>query len=197
MAIKGYSDVAAVELHLNRTLTAAQEARAYSLLEAAEAFIDSESGAAWLVTSPVANEQHILDGPLLYLANKPITAVSSLSVRSPYVGSEWTALTAGSGYEVLDATRGLLHLSSGYAGWLVRVTYTLASPVHPLIREAATQLVAFWLRPALDGVTSDVESYSVGQELTVKFRSGKQTLGVPDEVVALVRKAVGGRLVFA
>jgi hypothetical protein len=48
--------------------------------------------------------------------------------------------------------------------------------------------VAHWLGPHLAGVAPGIESYSVGSELSVKFRDLATSRGVPAEVRALLGK---------
>lgn len=192
-----YTTSAAVFAHLGRTPTAAQTAEADTLLAAADAWIDSRTGRAWPQISLITDELHTLDGPLLFLRHAPIASVTSVEARSPSIGSSDTVLTAGSAYEVEDAATGRLRLSTAYVGYEVRVTYTPAVATDTRIALAAKRLVAYWLRPLLDGVSGDVQSYSVGQELEVTYANDGQALGVPADVVALVDSINARGLVFA
>jgi hypothetical protein len=201
-----YTSVAAVGTALGQDLSGFASQRANQLLGAADRFIDGRSGRApggWATTAPVTGELHQLYGRGFYLRHAPVAAVTSLEVRPPLAGSSWAARAAGE-YELLDAAQGQVLLAAGaaYAGWWARAAYTPGAALataDPRIVEAATQLVAHWLRPTLDGVGGDVKSYSVGQELSVTFRDpGTGTvLGVPAEIVALIDQAAGGAALLA
>ena len=182
-----YTTSAAVEQHVGRTFTAVQYAEADVLLAAADAWINARLPYAFPQTTLITDEIHLLSGPYLWLNRAPITSVTSVEIRSPMVGAADTALTVAVGYELLDAVQGRIRVQ-GYAGWEARVTYTPAVALDPRLSLAAKKLVAFWMRPLLDGVSGDVQSYSIGQELTVAFKQGgtAAALGAPDDVVALV-----------
>jgi hypothetical protein len=188
VTVRGYTSRPLVETDLNITLTAAQQAACELLLEPAEAWIEQHTGYVWADTAAVVDEQYALEGPVLYLARRPVASVQAVRVRAHSIGATDTLLAAGAGggYELADAQRGVLLVNSAYVGDLVKVSYTPLVPVHPLVRAAATRLVGFWLRPALDGVGGDVQEYSVGAELSVVFKQGGRALGVPDEVVAML-----------
>jgi hypothetical protein len=193
-----YTSVAAVSQVVGQTLEGFASQRANQLLSVADAFIDSRTGHPWNTTVAVTDELHVPAGEYVYLTRRPVASVTSVRVRSPYLGSTLTTLTAATQYELVDAPNGRLYVP-GYSGWLLYATYVPNVPNHPLIGEAAAQLVAHWLRPTLDGVSGEVKSYSVGQELSVTFRDpGTGTvLGVPSEIVALIDQAAGGAVSLA
>lgn len=191
-----FTTAAAVAAHLGRTFTAAQAAEAETLLPAADAWINGRTGRSWPQATAITDELHTLVGPSLFLDFAPVASVASVAVRPPQVGASWTALTAGSGYEVLDLATGHLHVPH-YPGYWVRVSYTPAVPTDARIELAAKKLVAFWLRPVLDGVSGDVQSYAIGQELEVTFSKEGQALGIPPDVIALVDSINTEGLVFA
>lgn len=196
MALRGYSTNVLVAAEMGRTFTVAQQSQCDGLIEEAEDLIDQITSRAWLSTSPVTDELHTVEGPVVYLTNKPVTAITSVKVRRMAIGSTDTTLTAGSTYELLDAANGVLSLGNAYREYLVKVTYTFTTPeaVPPLIRRAATMLVAHWMVPRLNTDSYGIKRYSVGQELTVEFKDDGSR-GVPDEVMDILtrRKA----LVFA
>lgn len=193
-----YTDVAAVQLYLGRTLSDDQQAQVDALIPAAQSWIDARSGHAWDVSAPIADETHYLYGPQVSLDLAPVAAVTSVKVRDTCVGATDTTLTVNEGYEVRSLTGGTLYLP-GYTGWLAKVSYTPAVPLDARIGLAATMLVAAWLRPALDGITGDVQSYRIGQDLQVTYSDPATgaVRGVPDDVVALVDQCRRGLPVFA
>lgn len=194
-----YTTLSAIAQHLERDLTIAQEAEAYNLLAVADAFIDSYTGTVWNTSAAVTAERHTSPGPYLYLKRAPVTTVSTVTVREPYVGSTAQTLSAGSGYELLDATRGILRLGGSYQGYEVRVTYTPAVPLDSRIALAATRLVAHWMQPTLTGVLGDIKSYAVGQELEVTYRDPESgtTRGIPADILTLLDSARARKVVFA
>lgn len=212
MASKGYTSAALVADELGRSLTAEQLVQAAGLIEEAEAYVDNATGRAWLVTSPVADELHVLVGPTVYLTNTPVATVTAVTIRSSAIGATETVLVAGTGYELLDPATGLLSLSSypladpvangsAYSpGALVKVSYTFTSPL-PLpadIRRATTLLVAAWMTPRLDPSMATVSEVSVGQgDLAVTYRAagGDAEYPTPPLVEAILRGY--RRLVFA
>ena len=183
-----YTTSAAVEQHVGRTFTALQYAEADALLPAADAWINARLPYSFPQTTLITDELHTVFGPYLYLDRSPITSVTTVKVRPPSIGAADSTLTLASTWELLSTSRGLIRLY-GYAGWEARVTYTPAVATDARLSLAAKKLVAFWMRPLLDGVSGDVQSYSIGQELQVTFKQGgasSKALGVPDDVVALV-----------
>lgn len=184
--MRGYTSRALVADELGRVLTVGQQVQCDGLIGEAEAYVDRVTGRAWLTTSPVADELHTLVSPLVYLAKTPVASVTAVATRSPAIGSVWTALAAGSGYELLDPATGALTVSgfgsgdvvintttAGVEGMLLRVSYTHASP-YPVpgdVQRAATLLVAAWMLPRLDPSRAGVASVSVGQgDLDVRYR---------------------------
>lgn len=184
--MKGYTTRALVADELGRVLTVAQQTQCDGLIGEAEAYVDRVTGKAWLTTSPVADELHTLTSPLVYLDKTPVASVTAVATRSPAIGATWTALVAGSGYELLDPATGALAVgvypghdvvinttTAGAEGALLRVSYTHTSPL-PVpgdIQRATTLLVAAWLLPRLDPSRAGVESVSVGQgDIAVRYR---------------------------
>lgn len=229
MTIKGYTSVERVEHHTGRTFTDAQRAECSLLLPVAEAWIDGYTRRTWGVTVPIAGEAHELTAPTwprgagavdvvydlswypplaIRLRVRPVAAVTAVAVRTTAPASVPQALTAGTQYELLDATAGLLTVPNGYGGWLLLVDYTPAVPVDPRVELAATKLCAAWMRPALDGVAASTSggatSYKVG-DVSVSYGAAPAgsvaaaatagVLGVPDE--ALAPLAGLRRVVFA
>lgn len=203
-----YTDVARLAQHLGRTLTADQIIEAGRLITAAQAWIDGRTGTPWEQVAPVI-ERHTLSGPQVQLRQRPVLTVDGVTLRSLTLNAVPETLLPGSGYELIDPTLGVVLILPGYAGygygyggaaaWLATITYTPNVVLDARIALAATQLVAYWLRPALEGIAGDIKSYSVGQELQVTFRdpADGSVRGIPDDVVALVDSARTPELVFA
>lgn len=195
-----YSSSARVQLHIGRDFTPAQEAECSLLLDAADAWINTRAGRSWGITTPVT-ELHSSTGSTLYLRHVPVASITSITIRSALVGSAPTTLLAATGYELLDAARGLVRLYPAYYGWIATVVYTPDIPVDGRIELAATKLVAFWMGTLLSGQSdSSIQSYSIGQELQVRYKDGSAaaTGGVPADISALIDNAAGHPgLVFA
>jgi hypothetical protein len=188
-----YTDAAAISSYLGRTFTADEEAQATVCAIAASGLVDRYTGQTWVGTSIVA-EQHTVFGPYVYLDRVPMTAISAVTTRSLDIGAVPTMLAAGSDYELLDASRGLLRVGVADRS-LVAVSYTAPGTVPPEVGLAATMLAAGWF--ALSGDSNrnsaDIKSFSVGQELQVTFRDAPA--GVPPEVATLLSPY--RRIVFA
>lgn len=206
MAARGYSSLGLVQDELGVALTVAQQAQVDGLVTEVEAVIDRATGRAWLTASPVADELHAPSGPVVYLKKTPVAAVSAVATRSSAAGAAWTALVAGTGYELIDPANGVLVLS-GYgaadvvvntaysASDLVRVTYTHTSPlpVPADVQGVATRMVANRMRGRLDPSMIGVKSVSVGQgDLAVTYRDGGgDGPGLCDEDAAILRSYRG------
>lgn len=190
-----YTDSAAINAYLGRTLTADEEAQATVCATAASGLIDKYTGQTWVGTSIVA-EQHTVYGSCVYLDRAPMTAISAVTARSLDIGAVPTTLAAGSDYELLNAQLGLLRVGVADRS-LVAVSYTAPGTVPPEVQLAATMLAAGWF--ALSGDSNrnstDIKSFSVGQELTVQYFDQQANGGMPAQVAALL--APYKRLVFA
>lgn len=176
-----------------------------ALIEAAENWIDQRTGRPWLNDGTPKVERYA-PARLIRLNTRPIVSVTQVRTRYLGVDAEWTVL-AGGDWELLDPTRGEILLS----GWwgqrspflrTVEVTYVPAtvSSVDERVELACTDLVLFWLKgrlPGDGGITGDIQSYRVGDDLQVVFRQGAMVLGVPDTIVDLIDNLGGRRLAFA
>lgn len=195
MTHRGYSSPSLVAEELGVTFTAGQTTQAEGLIEEAEAFVDRFTGRAWITTSPATETLVVPADGLVYLTRRPVTAITSVSVRPATIGGASTALAASSSYELLDAATGLLAVSSGYHGYRVSVTYTHTNDIAALpadIRRAATLLVAHWLTPRLHPERAGLAALSLGSgEIAQTFRRRE----IPAEVLAILRAR--DALVFA
>jgi hypothetical protein len=208
MSAKGYTSALLVVRELGEDLTAPQLDQAADLIAAAESVVDRETGRAWIASSPTTDELHVVGGPFVYLKHRPVTAVTSVKVRRGYVGSADVTLTPGTDYELMSPERGLLNIaygypgdvvrndSSGYGGYLLKVTYTHATPVDPEIQKITTELVAAWMRNRMGGAdTAGLKSYRL-PDLSVEYQDDASS---GDEVPAdlLRRMRAFDRVLFA
>ncbi len=143
-----YAEAADVEIYLNTPFVGDQEDAATALVAAASAYVDRYTGRTWVAATVTGEVRTAYDG-LVRLTRAPVASVSSVSVRGAYLGAASSVLVAGTGYELLDATRGLLAVDA-YDGQLATVTYVTAPTVPDDIKQAAVILAASWLSPGLN-----------------------------------------------
>ncbi len=183
-----YIDATDLETYLGRSLTVAEAAQAATVIGAAEEAIDRYTGRTWSGTS-VVDERHTIYGQSVYLNRKPVAAISSLTLRSPEIGATAVAQMLGTGYELLDATRGLL-LVQASRGTILTVTYTVTVSVPDSITLAAQMLAAGMLgsAAATANQAQGIKRYSVGGELTVEYFDTAASTGasLPSGVRALL-----------
>ncbi len=185
---------AEVASFLGKTFTVPQTAQATLLIEAAEAKIEEHTGRLYGTTSPVTAEDHwYLDGPLLWLNNRPVTAITAMTRRDGISDTTPTELVAGTDYELQDALTGRVYIPGWSAGDRYRISYTLPSTVPANVLLATKMLVGFWMRPLLEGVNSGVSSLSVAGDYSVTYQAVVAERGMPSEVLALLQR----RLAFA
>jgi hypothetical protein len=151
-----------------------------------EAYIDKYTGRSWAIPSAVVDELHTVTNRYVYLDHRPVTAITSMAVRLASVGAAYTTLTAGTNYELLDATNGIVLLAGGgppwgydvvvntteIAGYILKASYTTSTPVPADIEHAATLLVSDWLWTRLHGDRRGVKSSSVstaGDQFSVSY----------------------------
>lgn len=196
MAARGYTTAEFVEEEVGRDLTPAQYNQVSRLIAQAEDICDRVTGRSWLAPSPTVNELHTVMGPLVYLEHKPVTAITSMTRRILSLGSAVVAMVAGTDYELVDATNGIV-LMSRYPwadvvinttttdyGTLVAVSYTSVTPVPGGIQRAATQLVAHWMTKRLNASHQGIRSYSVGGDLSVTYADQSD---LPDKILQALR----------
>jgi hypothetical protein len=199
MAAKGYTSATLVTKELGRDLTAPQLDECADLIGQAEDWIDVQTGRAWLVASPITDELHNMYSRIVYLKNRPVISITSVTSRLLLVGAQDTVLTEGDEYELIDGPNGVL-LVSAFAGAsattffpsdhiprgsLLKVSYTTSVPAPGDIQRAATLLVAHWMLPRLNGDTREVTSYSVGSSGDT-FNVTFDKTDVPAEVMRLI-----------
>jgi hypothetical protein len=195
MASKGYTTQALVEAELGRALTSGEGTAFSGLLEEVEADIDARhlDGGPWLRTAPIV-ESHVVTGPYLFLQTRPVTSITSITVRAQSPGSASTTLTSGADYELIDAATGALWLSPGYRGFLATTTYTPSPAPGPAVpadvREAATLLLAdrFTSRanaPTTAAVAAGISGYRIGPDLEVRFNTSGSASSAGSAAAAL------------
>lgn len=186
-----YTDATKIAAYLGVTLTAGQITQAGVLAQAASDWIDEYKGRSWQDDGSVTDELHEIVGATVYLKNRPVSAVSAVSVRQRYADAPVTALAA-SQYELLDATNGvLLILGWAITGALVLVSYTHTATTAPTtVQLAATMIAASWAGPSLAPQSNGLEQVAVGQnDVVVRFKADRGD--VPAEAMRLLgRRAV-------
>lgn len=171
MAYTTHAKIAAL---LGVTLTAGQQALVTDDLEPAmRAYVDRYTGRSWGVSSPVTGEAHTVYGGVVYLKNKPVSAISAATYRSLSIGSDPTTLVVDSTYEVLDATNGVVLVAAPDES-LVSITYTHGDALPADIGLATAWLVAAQMSDVLLSAPElrGVKTYQVGQgDLRIDFDS--------------------------
>jgi hypothetical protein len=201
--MKGYTTVNLVAKEMAQDLTAPQLDQCADLIEAAEHEVDRETGRTWLTTTPVSSELHTVNGPVVYLKNRPVVAVSSVTIRSTLVGQDPVTQTVDEQYELIDAVGGILLLAGyGYPhdvvinteythhnGWLLSVNYTHSlTVIEPAIQKITTELVAAWMSSIVGSDLSDVKSFEVPDLLSVTYRDNPAgSLAVPTGILRRLR----------
>jgi hypothetical protein len=203
--VLGYTTPERVQQRAGRALTSAELEEVVKLIEAAESWITSRTGRVWPtgVAGATVTEYQTINSRKVYLRVRPVQAVTTVAIRPARVGAQEEILTAGDQYELLDAAKGILLLNIGCwryrGGNILRVVYSpAAGTLDPRVALATTDLVLFWMQPILQGlpVGGNIQSYRVGDDLSVTFRDGSGTVrGVPDTIVAAVDSLRG--MIFA
>jgi hypothetical protein len=172
MAYATADDVAA---ELGVTFDAEQQARAEWLIAAAQSFVDEFTGRTWEATDPIEGERHHIYGDTVYLSVVPIASVQAVRIRSRSIGAAETALTAGSGYEVVSLQTGALRIAYGWYGDSDLISdYTPAQVCPADLTDAVAQIVAGRMGGEIAGsgeVPAGVKRYEVGNELRVEMFS--------------------------
>src|SRR5215211_5813885 len=86
--------------------TEAEDAAA-ALVDAASRFIDNYTGLSW-VGGTVTGEVQTVKSGRITLDQAPISGITSISVTVPYIGATPETLVAGTGYQILDPSRGVI-----------------------------------------------------------------------------------------
>lgn len=205
MSPRGYTTLSRVERRSGTSLTGSLALECNELIEAAESWIDQRTGHSWLNDGTPMVER-FAPARLIRLTARPVVSVTQVRTRYLGVEASWEVLDASS-WELLDATRGEVLLSYWWASRspylrTVEVTYvpTAVTVVDSRVELAATDLVLFWLKgrmPGDGGITGDIQSYRVGDDLQVAYRAGAMVLGVPDNIVSVIDTLGGRKMAFA
>lgn len=175
MTAKGYCTVADVAA-ITGELTTAQAARAVTLIETAETYIDGQIGRGWL-EGERAEEATYYPARYLSLEYWPVESVELVEGRPP--GGVDAELTEGTDYEVRDLAAGLIRLETPAAYDRILVTYVPVNAPPADIKLATAEIVAAWMLPALQPGSYGLDSYSL-PDLSVKFsRSHYQQAAPP------------------
>lgn len=193
MAYATNTDVAT---YLGRSLSVGQQAQTDFLLDAASAWIDQYTGRVYSTTSP-ATELNTIVGPLMYLKNTPVLTVSSVNVRAMTPGAQNTPLEAGSGYELLDASKGIIlfgtqidigvYSSLPWLGYIASIVYTYTGGVPANIKLATILLAAYKLQYTLNPMSQRIRSLNDNRAISVTFQDEEIP---PDVFQWLPRKQV-------
>lgn len=183
MAYCTADDVAAA---LGVDLTPAEAAHAEELIVAAEDWIDEFTHQTWEASTPILAERHRIEGPRVYLHVVPLA-----SIQAVYSVAGASPLTAGSAYQLVNATTGELRIADYYYTGELLVDYTPAVTPPPAIQDACTQMVAGRMAGATDpsGQTlpPDVKRVQVGGEWTVERFSAAEVAGEVQSVLSSLR----------
>lgn len=183
MAAKGYCEATDVAAQLGLSFTGAQHVQCASLIERAEAYLDSQTNRSWLVGEQT-QEAHFSPAELLLLEFFPVSSVTAVYGRSA-LGEDETTLTADVDYEVRDLDAGIIRLVTPGDYDRIRVTYTPSSAVPADVKMATVELVAAWMQPSLRPGTWGVDSYQL-PDLSVKFSRSHYQMDPP-----MVREVIG------
>jgi hypothetical protein len=166
MVARGYTTALLVAEEMAQDLTGPQLDQCADLIEAAEYEVDRETGRSWIATSPVSGELHTVTSDYVYLEHRPVVAITSVMARLLSIGSTYRTLTAGTDYELIDATNGIMLIGAyaadivinttdaGLGGDLLSVSYTHSMVINPAVRKITTELVAYWMRNRVSGSSS-------------------------------------------
>jgi hypothetical protein len=202
-----YSTPEAVLLALGLPEDHALLDQAAEALEDAEEWLDTQVGHAFGDTDSLPGEVVTdawvtVDGPLVWLPRAPVSSLTEVAVRDGSVGATETELEDGEGYELFDASAGLLRLASWWTGQRLRVSYVVdAGPDVPrLVRRFVTLLAAHWLGPVAPVAVGAIKSISVdGDSVRADYAVPPPAGGaagrraVPDELLDLVRPYLRSR----
>jgi hypothetical protein len=189
MAAKGYTTRALVAAYLGKDLTVEQQRICDLRIEEAESLIDDYLGQAWF-TGAITDEFHELYGPLIHLNNRPVSSIQGIIGRVNYSATE-TALVVDEDYFIASFTRGIVQVSSFESYDWVLVDYTPASPIPKKLQLGTTMLVAKLMGNTIDPNRNGIQSYSVGEDLTVKYRDPKTWDADIKDVLETMRTSVG------
>lgn len=185
MAAKGYCLYTDIEAMLGITLTAAQQTKTNELIEAAEIYIDNETGRGWL-TGAQTDEAHFQPDEYIWLRYAPVSTVTAITGRY-YLGDTETALTVNEDYEVIDLETGQIRLVYPASWDRILADYTPDTAVPPLVKTACEDIVASWLQPTLRTGSYGLDSYSL-PDLSIKFSRSHVQAAIPPLAQSIIDK---------
>jgi hypothetical protein len=167
-----FCTVADVETYLGVTLTAPQAAATTALIPLASAAITAQAHHAW-GTGPITAELYYPVRPLLTLTAAPVTSIEAVTGYGPYQDPAGVLLVPDTDYALIDPARGRLAVYAACYGGYARlaVDYTPAEAIPDPVRWGTAITTAWLIGPTLNGITSDVEAYSITGQLSVKLRA--------------------------
>jgi len=181
MAAKGYCTHTDVSGFLGLTFSGAQNTYADSKVESAEEVIDAVTKRGWLMGAQTL-ETHQLNeywrgepyqyggltfGGKLYVKYAPVTSIEAVYGRMGLQTSN-ILLIEGTDYEVIDLNAGLLRLIFPTLYDRIQISYTPVNTVPPAIRDAAAELIAWWMQPGLRPDTYGLYSVSL-PDISMRF----------------------------
>lgn len=177
---------------LGGSLTPEAEDAAAGVVEGVSAFIDLYTGQAYGSGGPLPSEVHTVRNSQITLSHPPISLIETVAVTEPYVGAPSTPLVDGTGYQLLDASSGLV-LISACDGARATVSYTAAAltvPAH--ITLAAKILSAHCIRYAIDPTGFTLEKLESGTARLTYVGAGSSGGGPGAGLPAMVEALLGG-----
>lgn len=161
--------------------TDAEDAAA-ALVEAASDFVDGYTGRSWVAGTVTGEVQTVRSGRIT-LDRAPISGITVLSVIAPYIGAAAQVMVAGTGYQILDVTQGLVLVAASDDS-RATVTYTAAPGTVPDdIKQATAMLAAHWAGSAVDNSGAIFSKIKAGSaELTYR----ETALSLPANVEAIL-----------
>lgn len=181
MAAKGYCVHTDVSGFLGLTFSSAANTYADSRVESAEEVIDAATKRGWLMGAQTL-ETHWLDeywrgepyqyggltfGGKLYVKYAPVASIEAVYGRMG-LNSSNILLTVDYDYEVVDLSAGRLRLVFPSLYDRVQVSYTPVNTVPAAIRDAAAELIAWWMQPSLRPDTYGLYSVSL-PDISMRF----------------------------
>jgi hypothetical protein len=162
-----YTDATAIAAYLGRALSVAETAEAPAAIAAATAHVDRTVGRSWQNATVTGELQRFMASPVV-LSKRPVTAITSITVRFGVPGETPELLTAGVDYELVDPTRGLVLVENVAPGRVLTISYTLAVVVPDDIKLATTMIATSWLS-SVDPERLGIKKYSIAGELSVEY----------------------------
>lgn len=161
------------------TLSGTQTTAAQAKVNAAIAYVNRVTLQAWNL-DPITGELYDLQSRQLLLQSTPVASVEQVQVRSRIVGDTPEVLTAGTDYELLDLTRGLILFDEGYGHSAIAIIdYTPNRPVPADIVDACTTIAGESIYPILNPDRRGITKAQVDRETVIQYSAFGQQLLIP------------------